>query len=67
MSGHPFSEGARVSVKVTTTYGPHRTAKRRRGTVEQVSETQPHITWVRWDDDPRRTQIVGTSHLKPVR
>jgi desulfoferrodoxin (superoxide reductase-like protein) len=63
-SSHPFSEGDRVVAEHVTIYGPHHTPTIRTGTVAQVSETQPHITWVDWDLGPR-FQMVGTSHLRP--
>jgi hypothetical protein len=49
MTEHPYNEGDRVI------------AGRRTGTVSQVSDSQPHIAWVQWDDGP--LGMVGTAHL----
>jgi desulfoferrodoxin (superoxide reductase-like protein) len=62
-SSHPYSEGDRVTVEHVTISGPHREVEIRAGRVAQVSETQPHITWVQWDDGP--LGMVGTAHLHP--
>jgi desulfoferrodoxin (superoxide reductase-like protein) len=66
MTDHPFNEGDRVTAEWVTTFGPHRDVEVRTGTVAQISSTQPHITWVDWDNGPR-FQLIGTSHLHAER
>lgn len=56
---HPFSEGDRVAID----FNNCGQVEVREGTVVQVSETQPHITWVKWDETSG-WRMIGTAHLR---
>lgn len=60
MSTHPYNEGDRVAID----FNNCGQVEARVGTVVQTSSTQPHITWVDWDNGPR-WQLVGTARLRP--
>jgi hypothetical protein len=58
---HPFKEGDRVAVDFNNC--GH--VEVRLGTVAQASSTQPHITWVDWDNGPK-WKLTGTGHLRKI-